>query len=489
MRIAIVAAVAASAIVAAAGSVNAADIPARVAAVKAPLVPVTNWTGFYLSGGFGYGLWAADTYTTVAPGSPTAPASYEYRQGGKGWLGRVGLGFDYQFNPRIVAGVFGDFDFSSIEGTIIDPATALAGQIKQTQSWAVGARAGWLFSPNVLGYWTAGYTNARFSSAAMHDGGLGLIAPPGAFTGDSTPSFRAGGWFLGGGTEVALSGFGGGLFWRTEYRYAYYGDQTLSDTGSNPFVPINNSIHFQPTVQTVTTQLVYKWNAGMPAAAYESWPVLSPANWSGLYVAGGIGYGLWAADTSSSSVFVNQTQGGKGWLGRVSAGYDYQFTPGIVTGLFADFDFSSLKGTLQDQGPFPTLAGDIKQTSSWAVGARAGLVPTAGLLSYVTAGYTNARFSTVDFVQTLPPSVSGVPSGISTSSFNTDGWFVGGGVENTFSVFGLFGPGWYLRTEYRYAQYRNQALPEINLAPPSAVNFKPTVQTITTQVLYKFNWM
>jgi outer membrane immunogenic protein len=73
MRIAIVAAVAASAIVAAAGSVNAADIPARVAAVKAPLVPVTNWTGFYLSGGFGYGLWAADTYTTVAPGSPTAP--------------------------------------------------------------------------------------------------------------------------------------------------------------------------------------------------------------------------------------------------------------------------------------------------------------------------------------------------------------------------------------------------------------------------------
>jgi dihydrofolate reductase len=68
-------------------------------------------------------------------------------------------------------------------------------------------------------------------------------------------------------------------------------------------------------------------------------------------------------------------------------------------------------------------------------------------------------------------------------------WFVGGGIENTLSMFGLFGPGWYLRTEYRYAQYSNEALPEINLYPASVLNFKPAVQTITTEVLYKFNWM
>src|SRR5262245_15337074 len=54
-------------------------------------------------------------------------------------------------------------------------------------------------------------------------------------------------------------------------------------------------------------------------------------------------------------------QGGKGWLGRVGIGYDYQFASHIVAGLFGDYDFSSLKGTIQDQNPF--LAGEIKQTS------------------------------------------------------------------------------------------------------------------------------
>ena len=101
--------------------------------VKAPPIPTVNWTGFYVNGGFGYGMWTADTHTEIAPGSPVAPVSWEHRQGGKGWLGRIGLGFDYQLTQRIVAGVFGDFDFSSLEGPIIDPATAIAGQIKQTQ--------------------------------------------------------------------------------------------------------------------------------------------------------------------------------------------------------------------------------------------------------------------------------------------------------------------------------------------------------------------
>jgi outer membrane immunogenic protein len=81
-----------------------------------------------------------------------------------------------------------------------------------------------------------------------------------------------------------------------------------------------------------------------------------------------------------------------------------------------------------------------------------------------------------------------LPSGITTSAFNASGWFVGGGIENTLSMFGLFGPGWYLRTEYRYAQYSNQNFPEINAYPLNSLNFKPAVQTITTEVLYKFNW-
>src|SRR5262249_52887934 len=53
-----------TAIAAFSGSALAADLPARTYS-KAPMMPepIQNWTGFYLFGGFGYGLWEADTLT------------------------------------------------------------------------------------------------------------------------------------------------------------------------------------------------------------------------------------------------------------------------------------------------------------------------------------------------------------------------------------------------------------------------------------------
>ena len=42
------------------GSAFAADLPARYTKAPAPVIPVYNWTGFYIFGGGGGGLWAAD---------------------------------------------------------------------------------------------------------------------------------------------------------------------------------------------------------------------------------------------------------------------------------------------------------------------------------------------------------------------------------------------------------------------------------------------
>jgi hypothetical protein len=36
--------------------------------------------------------------------------------------------------------------------------------------------------------------------------------------------------------------------------------ETIADTSPNPAAGVRNSINFKPTVQTVTTQLVYKFN-------------------------------------------------------------------------------------------------------------------------------------------------------------------------------------------------------------------------------------
>ena len=219
--------------------------------------PVTvgraNFSGAYVNAGGGYGMWVADETTTAIPGSANPTVRVTQRLGGKGWLGRAGGGYDHRFSERILAGVFGDVDISSLKGSIQDAAAGLEGKTKETWAWAAGARAGLLIASDTLAYVNAGYTQAHFSSATMHS--MLTTAP---FFGLSTPSFTAHGWFVGGGVEASL---GSGWFWRNEYRRANYGSETVTDTSANPAALIRNNINFKPMVQTVTTQLMYKFNS------------------------------------------------------------------------------------------------------------------------------------------------------------------------------------------------------------------------------------
>ena len=79
-----------------------------------------------------------------------------------------------------------------------------------------------------------------------------------------------------------------------------------------------------------------------------------------------------------------------------------------------------------------------------------------------------------------------------TDSFNRNGWFVGGGFENNLDIFGISAPGWFIKTEYRSAFYNDRiVLPERFAAGGlngAAVTFKPWVQTISTSLVYRFNW-
>ena len=89
-------ALALTAIAAMTGSASAADLGARPY-VKAPVVaPVANWTGFYIFGGGGGGLSNSDqSIQSTATGTPL---TITQRQGGSGWFGTVGLGYDWQFS-------------------------------------------------------------------------------------------------------------------------------------------------------------------------------------------------------------------------------------------------------------------------------------------------------------------------------------------------------------------------------------------------------
>jgi outer membrane immunogenic protein len=77
---------------------------------------------------------------------------------------------------------------------------------------------------------------------------------------------RTKGYFIGAGDEYALS-FLPGLFWKTEYRFSQF------DTATNPLritatgALTGDSMDSKKWVQTIRSELVYRFNWGGPVVA------------------------------------------------------------------------------------------------------------------------------------------------------------------------------------------------------------------------------
>lgn len=255
-------ALALTAIAAMTGSASAADLAARPY-VKAPMAaPVANWTGFYVFGGGGGGLSNSDQ--SIVSTTTGTPLTITQRQGGSGWFGTVGLGYDWQFNGTWVAGVFADGQFGSIRATVQDPLLGLTGNQKLEDSWAAGVRLGWLVAPNVLSYVNGGYSGAHFGSTNFTTLG-------GAATTVRLNGYNRNGWFIGGGVENSLNIFGissPGWFMKTEYRSAFYDTKTQDEISTVTNLPTGvNSIRANNWNQTISTSLVYRFNWTGPVVA------------------------------------------------------------------------------------------------------------------------------------------------------------------------------------------------------------------------------
>ena len=232
---------------------------------KAPIQPASNWTGFYIFGGGGGGIWNAKGNSSAVNLVAPLALTRDMRSGGDGWFGTVGAGYDWQFNRSWVAGVFADGQFGSISGSLRDAILNAEGTETLRDSWAVGVRLGYLVAPNVLSYVNAGYTGSQWSGATLTPL---LVAPAGAPFLSTTPSFSRDGFFVGGGVENSLDFFGinaPGWFMKTEYRAAYYGRVTLPETLVTPLAGAVVTDTFKPWVQTISTSLVYHFNSPVVA--------------------------------------------------------------------------------------------------------------------------------------------------------------------------------------------------------------------------------
>jgi outer membrane immunogenic protein len=435
---------------------HAADLPTQAPVLKAAPLPMVNWTGFYLGLGGGYGMYTAEASPTNA-GVPVAP---QHDTGGQGFFGTAIAGFDWQFTNRFVAGVFADYDFGNIEGDHTLPVVGFgSSKLKMSSAWSVGGRGGWLVSPSVLSYFTAGYTQAQFEGSNVVPGAPGL----------SLGSKNFGGYFLGGGVEAM---FAPGWSVRGEYRYSVYDTEAINLS----LLPAGSNL--DPKVQTVRAVVTRKFGVpGSPSYPAFAGTPTTPAAWNGLYVFGGGGLGVFNNDFGQTIGGIPvaagaQTVSGKGYFGTVGGGYDWAVSNRVVLGAFADYDLSSIKGRA-----FSAVSGFGEATLnwSWAIGGRIGVLADPSTMFYGTAGYTQAHFDGYTYLPLLA----------ATSDTTYNGWFVGAGVER-----GLWN-NFTLRTEYRYAKYSDETvqLTVAGVAVGIADRHDIAVQTVRSTLAYKFNWM
>jgi len=273
-------ALAVTAVAALSGQALAADMAVKARPAPQPVVAAISWTGCYVGGGFGYGLFDQEnTGYFDPPGGVFENVRVTVAQrtrvtetvdtGGRGWFGTVQGGCDYQFGlgaNQFVIGAQADYDFADIRGNHNPPGTNLWAREKLSEQWAIGGRIGWLAFPQLLTYFSAGYTEAKFDRQDYTN----LIGPPfGIPSGVYTAGRWYKGWYLGAGDEYALSILPG-LFWKTEYRFS------RMDAVTNPIyitatnLPTIYSEDSRKYVHSVRSELVYRfnWGGGAVVAKY-----------------------------------------------------------------------------------------------------------------------------------------------------------------------------------------------------------------------------
>jgi outer membrane immunogenic protein len=254
------------------GSALAADLPSRKAPpVYVPPPPPLVWTGFYSGLNIGGGWNSNNPNNEVSaywdpnlafgssppPGGLTnlffLPNGNQTGSAG-GVIGGAQVGYNYQFNPSIVIGVEADFQGSSISGnapgnyafypspfvggsSLVPVAAINAGNLGLNWIGTVRGRAGWLFTPSLLVYGTAGFAYAGVSDWGLHDTRTG--------------------WTAGGGLEWMFA-----PRWSAKIEYLFV---DLSNNNNNWGGGWNWGWNFHPQVNIVRAGVNYHFNWAAPA--------------------------------------------------------------------------------------------------------------------------------------------------------------------------------------------------------------------------------
>jgi outer membrane immunogenic protein len=186
-----------------------ADMPIKAAPIYIP--PPITWTGPYVGGNLGGG-WFNPGGSADVPSIPIAKKKYTPDPlfglsggSGAGFIGGVQAGYNYQFLPRWLVGIEGDFDgatFSSDQSTAPLTLPGSSASMSQNVDWlaSIRGRVGYLWTPTILLYGTGGaaWADVNYSGSAT------VQASPSVTAATSFSSVRSG-WIAGAGAEYMWS--------------------------------------------------------------------------------------------------------------------------------------------------------------------------------------------------------------------------------------------------------------------------------------------
>ncbi|MCC6735278.1 MAG: hypothetical protein IT534_04010 [Bauldia sp.] len=469
-RTAIAAALLTGVSICAASNALAADAvppPPPIAPIAA--APAYSWTGLHIGIGGGYG---AALHTIGAGAYDYAPGGLfqvggidgpiegfdvfsignSLDMGGRGVIGTIEAGFDFQIGDRLVVGVVGDYTISRIRSTIsawgdicyepddcdipvVSDSPEVALSFHNGNSWTIAARFGLLSTPRSLIYALAGYTNTGVY-------GVGSISSiPTGDVSERTDTARVGGFTFGAGIETLLSE-------RVSAKLEYRG--TMWSVGGDTGGEEEGLFAFADTfVQTVRGTLSLRFGSGdavLPEGGFDG----ESYRWTGFHVGAGGGYGLvgytvgaMAYDYGLGGLFQlggptgvdvfaigNSIDfGGRGAIATIEGGYDFQIGDRFVVGLLADYTFSwidsnaSLYGEVCYEAPAgpddcdtatisdeAVVAFDFRTLNTWSVGARAGFTVGGRTLIYGLAAYTQQRMIAIASIDSDATGFMATPS-------------------------------------------------------------------------------
>jgi len=226
--------------------------------------PVSNkWTQFYLGGGLGADLISGDQVVSFnGPTLGTTNTIYKDDPAGGNFGGGIVAGADIQLTNRIVAGLFGSYDWAG-DGVSLTAELNGFGQVLSLalpsldNYWTVGGRVGLLAAPSVLLYGLGGYAEAEINDQSIvldPNGIFGLGQAQGEFV-LTLPSLA--GYVVGGGAEVKITD---NISFRGEYRKLELGTQsTRSARSTGDFIDLT----VDPTIHTGRIALTFRHDFGL----------------------------------------------------------------------------------------------------------------------------------------------------------------------------------------------------------------------------------